>query len=224
MAGNGGIIGVKNTGQSGVWAAEDVFLDRNGIRIPLLHRWPLTENANDAVGALHLTNNGSVTFSAGGASFNGSSQWLSGVLEYRQPFTLTAWIKPSAWTNAPIAAANANGSKQWGLSTYGGKLYGVFGGLNIQGQTFDGAHFPDNVNTFVCIASDGAIAHKLFCGATKYESTDAFTAEGSDDFSIGRDGALANYYFAGLVLDVRFYSHCLSDADIAALYAAGPNP
>lgn len=43
----------------------------------LVSYWPLTSNANDVHGSNNLTNNNSVTFGAGGADFNGSSQSLS---------------------------------------------------------------------------------------------------------------------------------------------------
>ena len=78
---NGGIIGgrsrLTSPYRAGVWKPGDSDLSWVGKEFPtsgLVHHWPLTNDANDVVGNLHLTNNNSVTFSAAGALFVAASQ------------------------------------------------------------------------------------------------------------------------------------------------------
>ena len=78
---NGGFLGLEsfilNPRMGGVFSNRDRdFFDCAGKPFPtsgLVHHWPLTSNANDVVGSLHLTNNNGVTFSELGAKFTATS-------------------------------------------------------------------------------------------------------------------------------------------------------
>ena len=86
----------------------------------LIHRWRLTENANDAVGALHFSNYGGVTFSANGALFSGA-QSLYATHGAQNPGAYSIWVNPSAYTGDPylMAALNSGSIGFWGITAYG---------------------------------------------------------------------------------------------------------
>mgnify|MGYP001260888785 CR=1 FL=1 len=227
---NGGIIGVPNASKSGLWRLKDVLLNVNHIRFSdvtygLLHRWPLTENANDVVGTLNLTNNGSVTFSSNGASFNGSNQSLTGTATWPSNFTATAWIKFSTSSvSYAFGAANAAGENGFSpvidsdvfLSVYGGTLK-IYSGRNLADSTWHLIGVEGH--------STGAVEWKFYIdGALEGSGTPAsFTLD--TNFALGRLGAYAyGYYFAGNEIDARIFDKALTAGQHATLYANGPNP
>lgn len=237
MDGNGGIVGVKNTGQSGRWSANDVLINRNDLRT-LLHRWPLISDANDLVGDLDLTNNGTVTFSANGASFNGSNQWLSGTLAKPNAWTMSAWVTPVDFSaqRSVACACPSDGDSQlaWGLWN---SKFGELGTLMCFGASVNDpqiyvkvaaelttAHYPMNAPTLaVAVYVDGALSVYRDSGLVGAVSGIS-PSVGSTFFSIGRSGAMNAGYWYGTIADVRLYSVALTPADIALMAAAGPNP
>lgn len=194
----------------------------------LIHRWPLTVNANDSVGSLHLTNNGGVTFSQDGASFNGSSQWLSGVKTLPPQNTIVYWIKPNSYA----------GIQSPFLFTNSGAPYGVYGlQLNTDGTTVVSAFYGDSTNKYTIagtydnsFATSSSYTMLAFTSDTKvYKNTSLIgsgTAMVTPDthFAIGQAGLLNSQYFNGIISDARIYDYAISASEISALAAAGPNP
>ncbi len=190
----------------------------------LIHRWPLTANANDVVGALTLSNIGSVTF-PDGASFNGSSQALyAGAMTLPTVFTVTGWIKYStAHAASAFGMSNASGGfgssvvtlADFNLSIYGG-TYKINSGQNL----------ADSKWHFVAFSGGASGAHtwQLYVdGMSEGSQSVDFTCDGN--FAVGRAGAYTGgYWFSGSVKDCRFYSQALTADQHATLYSNGPNP
>lgn len=59
----------------------------------LIHRWPLTENPNDVVGSLNMTNNGGVTFSSDGTLIDSTNKNLAFTRSAFIPATISIWVK-----------------------------------------------------------------------------------------------------------------------------------
>jgi hypothetical protein len=186
----------------------------------LIHRWPLTENANDVVGGLNLANNGAVTFSADGASFNGSNQWLSGTKSI-QTLSLSVWVKFST-AKDQTAFAFAGASFVAGLGANLGDpviLYGNGGYINENsGVDISDGQFHCVVVTRNATSTSHAL---LIDGVKKAEKSYSFTM--NSNFSIGRLGASTGWYYAGVAADARIYDHVLSEAESLDLYTVGPN-
>lgn len=229
MDGNGGIVGVKNSGKGGRWRARDVFLDRNLIRTRditagLVNRWKLTTDANDYVGGLPLTNNGTVTFGASGATLNGTDQWLSCEKTWPTTFTVTFWAKWSAAlsSRAVVAASNNTGGNSFFVDMSSDVFLGANGGSQ---KVQSGRDLSDNALHFFAITgyASGTNTWELWIdGAVEGTVSTTFTVD--THFSLGRLGAYNGFYAAASVLDVRIYNAALSAVDKTALNAVGPNP
>ena len=194
----------------------------------LIHRWMLTANANDVVGALNLTNNASVTFSSSGASFNGSTQYLSGTLSLPASGALSLWLRPSSYGNR-----NPGG---WGLNegNYGftgfssnaySKLYAYYqySYSALSGKTYSETDFPSDEYTNVIIKWNGATL-KTYVGGDQLTGGASIGAATSAYFAIGSMGLYASGRFSGYIKDARVYNIELTDAQILTLAANGPNP
>lgn len=193
----------------------------------LIHRWPLIADATDAVGGLTLTNNGTVTFSADGASFNGSNQWLSGTKARPSAFSLSVWVKPTAWNNASFLCASESG----GTTTTIWGVVGVSGNLNFYVASeaeaavsggWDDSKYPSSGFTLSVLTYNGS-------QVVGYKNAEAIVTQsktagaGSQNLSIGRTGAVNGNYFTGVMADARIYDHPLSQLEIDEIFAAGPN-
>ena len=196
----------------------------------LIHRWPLTANANDVVGSLNLTNNGSVTFSADGASFNGSNQWLSGTKTPPSNITMTIWVTSNAFAEyaAPFLFSNNEAVNRLGFSFNSYRLICELGaGQDIRtGNTeFTSANYPPNTPVLLTVTIKSG-EQKLYRGNTLLASgTFANLGTVDTNFSIGRFGAYPTlYYWNGKLADARIYDYALTSSEISALAAAGPNP
>lgn len=229
--GNGGRIGSKNVSKSGIWLPDDVALDTNSIRTRdittgLVNRWRLNENTNAIVGASHLTNNGTVTFSADGASFNGSNQWLSCVGVWPAAFTISFWCKYIIEGQLTPFGILSSGNSLFTAFTVASdvNLY-----CNTNQHIYSGKSCADNA--WHLFAATGVSANSgswsffldgVACG------TATFTQYGGsvlpNAFSIGRLGAYDGWYFAGNVLDARIYGRTLLSDEMVFLYRNGPNP
>ena len=186
----------------------------------LIHRWPLTENANDVVDGLHLTNNGTVTFSVDGASFNGSNQWLSGTKSI-QTLSFSIWVKFStAKTQIAFGFCGANYTD--GLGTILENpviLYGNGGYIEIKTSV----DISDGQFHCVVVTRNAAsTSHALFIdGVQRAGTSNSFTM--ASNFAIGRLGSNNDWYYAGVAADARIYDHVLSEAESLDMYADGPN-
>lgn len=190
----------------------------------LIHRWRLTENANDAVGALTLTNIGSVAFSSEGASFNGSNQALSaGLMTLPTVFTITGWVRyTTAHNGVPFGTASSGGSNGTFLNATADFKLGVYGGTYYINS---GRNLADSA--WHCVAFSGGKSStntwKLYVdGVDEGSQSASFTCDGN--FAIGCGGAYAGFWFSGAVKDCRFYEVTLTADQHAALYANNPNP
>ena len=187
----------------------------------LIHRWPLTSGPEDVVGGLHMTNNGGVTFDASGAVFSGSNRLLCNKT-WPPVFCLSAWVKyPSAGPLCLLGIADSSGCRCAGfmgdtnafLSIHGGTLK-LYTGQDLSG---------------------GQWHHLLFRGYASGTNTWEFWVDSAScstgvsgftlasTFALGGIGAYSADGAAGNILDARIYDHTLSQAEINALVAAGPN-
>lgn len=194
----------------------------------LIHRWRLTENANDAVGALGLTNNGTVAFSMDGASFNGSTQYLSGTLSLPTSGTLSLWIRPSAFGNRNPGGWGTNGGG-YGFTGFSSNTsnilyaYYKYSALALSGKTYCEADFPSASYTNVTVTWNGA-ALKTYVGGEQLTGNVSVGGVNSVYFAIGSMGTYGSGRFAGCIKDARVYEVELSGAQIELLAANGPNP
>lgn len=180
---------------------------------------------------LNLTNNGSVTFSSDGASFNGSSQWLSGTLTCPEIVTLSMWFKSNnlgSGAECPIGFAlssspynqlgfggNASNSNTY-VYTGGNSYITLAGDWNV-------GNYPPTSFVHVLIVMD-AFSSKLYRNGVLINDSLITRGAIATSFAIGQIGAYQPSYFNGLILDARIYDYAVSASEIAALAAAGPNP
>lgn len=233
---NGGIIGKRSTTRRGVWLPEDVVCQTNGLRIAdvtsgLVHRYPLTVDANDVIGTAHLTNNNAVSFSEVGASFlTASAQYLSVSLQMPTVFTWSwffnvpppgAGVKYCMVGSASSIVANAILAKiQPGpvLTTYvtnTGTPSDKSNDISLTGThhlALSGKR-AQSTNDITTVYLDGQVAMWL------KNTGGSFTLD--NNFSIGRVGAYAGDYLTGVVRDFRIYERALTLAEILSLARRG---
>ena len=199
-----------------------------------VHRWKLTEDANDsgAGTAVNLTNNGSVTFSADGASFNAGTKFLSGTLPVSGTGTWSAWLKPSTFAQSGFALCRANGvGGEWQTlgsattnSAFGGSFNPTIARAN---NTFNSTYFPPNQLVLAAFVFTTTTL-KSYIGAVEVSSVSYTPSTISTSFAIGTYGGgnydSPNWNWQGNVCDARIYDYALTASEISALVAAGPNP
>ena len=198
-----------------------------------IHRWPLTENANDVVGSLNLTNNGSVTFSADGASFNGTNQWLSGTKTLPAAFSFATWVKIDdigIANQIAIAFCTSGGNNDCGaiLNFNGGAKIRSYSGAMTYADSATSecvtGNYPTNQHVLL-VSTYAANSQKVYRGAVNVvNGTAAVLGSIDTNFSLGRYGAYNGFYLKGKIADARIYDYPLTASEIAALVAAGPNP
>lgn len=199
------------------------------ITTNLVNRWPLTSNANDVVGALNLTNNGSVTFSSDGALFDGSRQYLSGTKTRPTPGTVSLWIRPSVYAGNRCFCG-------WGINSSPYSFTGVMAQspiivayyksstpYDLSGKTYNSSDFPSSSYTHITFKWNSSTL-KTYVGGVKLTGDVSAGSNDATSFAIGAFGAYNGSRFAGYIKDARIYSVELSDAQIATLVANGPNP
>lgn len=228
MIGNGCMIGPPAATGKGI---QIVGIVPNDVTDGLIHRWPLTSNANDIIGTLHMTNNGSVTFSENGASFNGSNQWLSCTKTRPSQFTMMSWITPVNFSarRSAFSACNADGAPASAWGWYDGELTA----MNVMAcsisqyiyiaNELNTNNYPTNNKTLSVVTYNGvtltAYRNELQIGATSCSA-----ATGSTSLSIGRIGAYPDGYWYGTIADARLYNRALTANEISILAGNGPNP
>lgn len=197
----------------------------------LRNRWPLTYDANDIISATNLTNNGTVTFSSQGASFNGSNQWLNGAITLPTVGAISFWMKPReygpdnniGWMNtaSPYAITGV-----WISTTYIriGYLDDTGSGTTVTTSAYNTINFP--LTNFIHLVLTWDISYGyLYKNGIGYSTyTTKGTGTTHSNFSIGRLGAFAHNYFNGFIQDCRIYSGTTPTLEMVKnIYLAGPN-
>ena len=86
------------------------------------------------------------------------------------------------------------------------------------------ANYPSTQKTLSVLTYDSA-TQKLAYYRNDTKITEGNRVNGTTvtSFAIGRYGLYNGGYWKGLLADARIYDHALSQSEIDALYAAGPN-
>ena len=194
----------------------------------LAHWWPAEGNGWDAVGTNNGTLVGGVTITNGavgqGFNFDGSSGYVDvGAWNPGSTWTLEAWVNPSSLPAGRHAIfGDLNNCEDWGLVLSSGQ-FGVQsrppGGCTqtttspltvTPGTWYHVAATDDGTNASLYV-------NGVFQGSVPVDPE--YVGDGTG-VRIGSD-ICCNEYFPGLVDEVSFYNRALSDAEIAAIYAAG---
>lgn len=214
----------------------------------LISYWKLDEssgNAADSVGSNTLTNNNTVTYSAGkinnGANFvAASTQWLSAgnVINNPTALSISLWVKGTAGVHETFLAKVANsagGNSGYTLGIVaGGSAYTL---LQTNGTTyaqrkntttiFDGTNWHHIVWTW-----DGTKNADSSAGQVVYvDGSSAGDAEGgssgtvgsmsnTDSFNLGREDG-GNFYLNSSIDEVGIWSRALTSAEVTSLYNGG---
>jgi hypothetical protein len=233
---NGGIIGASNNRRSGVWSPIDTLMDTNGIRSAnaditsgLIHKYPLTSDANDVVGTAHLTNNNSVAFSSEGAAFvRGSSKSLTVTMTQPTQFSWSLWFKvpaPGAGENhcicgiatavadyrifAEIVPTYSLTVDPQNTSTINRPLVNTGGWRHLVIEGYAVGDNPNEFNAYV----DGTLLISSVYDRTGVTITNTL--------ALGRPGAYNGDYLTGNIRDFRIYERHLTAAEVLTLYRRG---
>jgi hypothetical protein len=195
----------------------------------LVNRFPLTTNANDIVGSITPTNNGSVTFSTvNGASFNGTNQWLSFSknITLGNPISISIWLRFFNVTqNACPFSSDSSGTNITGLWYLGGSEQGAYGEqLCVNSGGYILSNYLPSLFVLCTLTYDGSSILSLYRGNTLVHSN-SISGQSTPDsnWAIGRRGAVSYGYFLGNALDARMYNHCQTSLEVAINNASGPN-
>lgn len=197
----------------------------------LINRWMLTENANDCVSGLNLTNNGAVTFSRdNGASFNGTNQWLSGTKTLSTSFSLAVWVRTNNLSRqAPMLITSSAGNYYTGIDMgcytnesnfWVGMANGTDSARGI--GDFTTTNYPSSQFIFMT-GTYSSNSLFFYRNAIQIASRIATPSTIYTDLSLGRAGAYNGEYLNGNIFDARIYDHALSYDEVRKLYIAGPN-
>lgn len=191
----------------------------------LVHRWPLTADANDIVGSLNLTNNGGVTFDpVNGANFNGTNQSLSGIYTLTNPFSISVWVKFSNVTQScsPIFFCSSVPDQRAGMAFETGNAEAYVGNVvTTSASSFTAINYPPTVDVLCSMTYDSTTL-RFYRGTTLIVSAARSFNTNAVTFALSRLGPYNGYYLAGSELDLRFYTDAI-DSQIPALNLAGPN-
>lgn len=213
----------------------------------LIHRYPLISDYNDVIGSINLVN-ANTAFSSSAVYFDATNDYLyteSAVLENADSFTLSVWIKPTAWTGLEYVSVvclltdfSDVDIKTVTLHTYNsnGTWYAEYG-LKSQrttesGDAYNSTNWPNTTYQLWLLKYDAASGLSLYKGNTLIKSTGAHSiAAGARRLLLGGNsgsdaqgmGSWYGYY-KGRMLDARVYSGALTTDDISNLVSAGPNP
>lgn len=200
----------------------------------LISGWPLLANANDYIGSNNLTNNGSVTFSGSGGSFNGSSQWLSiasptGLLPTSNTArSISFWTNSTSLSGFPTPFGYGNNTTTGQQVVY--ELDSATPVLDVGGGS--AASFSATVNTstlynwIITYPGTGTTFTVYQNGSsvgTPNPGSTINTITGSG-LAIGRREATAGQYFSGTIRDVYYWTKVLSSTERSEIYNSGtPN-
>lgn len=192
----------------------------------ITNRWPLTSafGARDVVGGIDLTNNGAVTFSDDGASFNGTNQWLSGTKTLPAAFSMSVWAVSTVSGGAMIGTCNT-------AAPYGQtNIFTV--NTDLRGQLCGSGQYMNAVGMWTASSTPRLIVYTktsggactLYLGNSAVATGTYATETQSPNFAIGRNGTNNSGYLTGKILDARIYDHALAPGEITALASRGPWP
>lgn len=163
-----------------------------------------------------------------GLTFSGSSQYIdagTSPITGTQAFTLSAWIKPTAFDNNYHGALSIGGSSV-GANAYIGLVGTTQGGT---ANTIGGGIYGSNYGSGVAVTSTWSHVVLTFSGGSggtltlyvngvaKFTTT-ATPSLTSTNIKIGRIGTDTIYDFSGGIDDARLYNRALSAAEVKALY------
>jgi hypothetical protein len=200
----------------------------------LINYWRLNGDFNDAVGSLNLTAYGSPTSKPnaginGCYDFNGTTQYASSAsaVTITSAATYSLLIYPhTIATKSFFCFGNSAGNRldsfllenTW-LTTYVSDTVGIRY-YSSNPVAIVANKWQHVVMTRASINSDAPIFYidGKQCTATQITNTGTVGAI-SQKLTIGRYGDLADYYFDGLIDDVRVYNTALTPAEVKNLYA-----
>lgn len=190
-----------------------------------------TTNANDG------TNDG-CEFETGGIQGNKATFVLANTDEIVLPtltksanWSMSAWIKPTAWGAYGIVMSTGGSNLYWGIFTQAGAAMQLYQSNDVDGFqsasftggdfTFSSTNYPNSAWTHIVGTGDGTnfnfyrngVAHGTPVAITKANA-------GSQALHIGQLGATSNYYPGGMD-EIGIWSKALTADDVTALYAAG---
>ena len=202
----------------------------------LVHRWSFSGNANDSVGAMHLTVNAGVTFSGGAAVFDGGgTSYLSyvgndiaAISAANRAITIEFWgtvQNNGYWARVyDIGADTSNylfhnagdGNDTRAIIKTGGGESGIFGGGGsiANGVPVHIVDVYDQDNNLISTYKNGS---PVTTGSMGGQSLANIAA---GNFYLGK----AQYndpYLKGSLTEVRVYNSALSAAQIAANFLSG---
>jgi hypothetical protein len=202
--------------------------------------WKLDEssgNASDSVGSNTLTNNGTITYSAGkinnGANLNGSTQYFStsNVLLSNSPtnYTISAWVNLSDVTDETIMCdrAGAGFDYKYRFSISSGKVkIIVSNNVNVDlTQVVGSTTLATNTWFFVtCVITISGTCYVYLNGSQ--DGSASYTANSypsqSNGTNVGRiTGPVSEGYLSGMLDEVGIWNVALTANDINILYNSG---
>ena len=144
-------------------------------------------------------------------------------LQVKSNFTLSAWIKPSSYSNNPSALGRYWAYDNLGIRTDNQAL--LFQ-LEIGGSAYVYTNYSATLGTWYLMTAtyDGANVKFYVNGEEKYNQSASGTSDYYlDGWDIGRGGKNQNY-FDGSIDEVRVYNRALSEREVQQLYEWAPGP
>ena len=170
-------------------------------------------------------------------TFNGSSDYLIRAAETydHEEGTICAWIKPDSLATMSVVASGdeASGTDclHLAITANGGLKYFVHDGVASDNLTTPGSLFSASTWTHVAwVAGGGTVigyvngAAALFSTVSTGSNTGRWLADvaGRDNFTVGvTKRSSSQFFFDGVLDDVRIYRRPLTDLEIAAIYNSG---
>ncbi len=224
--------------------SDSILLNLNQQKSPLKNTraedeivsyWTLDENSGTTISDEFGLNDGELTggiwvngISGSAIEFNGIDEGViipeSESLDITEQVTLTAWAKTYENKEAKVAQKGDWEGINLGLGKWGGwKARIMMEDMNYQQLEWDeGIPLLDEWY-FLALTYDGNTFKLFVNGALKASTTISGNLNNnSRDFCIGSD-ANTQKFFNGIIDEVGFYSHALSNQDILDLYNVMPN-
>ena len=206
----------------------------------------------DFLGRLARVESAGFTPNTQSLTLNGSTQWvnvgtgLNSILQYNEPFTISAWINPSSTTTQTIfgnmtteTLGNFGSGVSFNTAQSGGlPLLPLIGnGLSTNAAIFSYTATPTLVNgTWVLVTWTYSAATQTAADFVAYQNatSNTLTVGGTGpvntistaDALIGsNNGGVSTYTpFAGNLSDVAVYNRVLTGTEVTALYGGGTPP
>ena len=221
----GAIIGAMSNYPTGPWTANNSILQPLDVTMELA--LPLTSDANDIKNGRNFTNNGGVTFSSSGASFNATDQWLDNSatgMTGLNDWTISCWFNATTldtvhgmyqkltgtYTYPSLLTHNGNEVYEQVESSTNNPIVYSGGILSISTLYHLAVTCKDGGNLIMYINGSQIDSVANTCAATEYNDWTAF--------QIGRR---LNAYWGGLVKAFYVWKNELTSTEIAALYNGG---